>query len=126
MAEIHEHGPRLAQLEGQVGGLQVQMTNMQNGMTEQGHKLDRIMERMTSKEPTQWGWIASGLLLLGMLIALYTQPLHNTNVRQTEIIDKLVDTSLKQSRDVARLDERSLWMKAYMEATEEKRSPRKQ
>jgi cytochrome c-type biogenesis protein CcmH/NrfG len=69
------YGSRLAHLEGQVGGLTVQVSNLSQGMVEIGHKIDRIVDRIGSQGQVNWGWITAGVVALGAFITLYTQPL---------------------------------------------------
>lgn len=83
------YGSRLAHLEGQVGGLTVQVSNLSQGMVEIGHKIDRIVDRIGHKEPVNWGWIVTGVLALGGFILLYTQPLAEENTQQDAHIAKL-------------------------------------
>ena len=84
------YGSRLAHLEGQVGGLTVQVSNLSQGMVEIGHKIDRIVDRIGHKEPVNWGWIVTGVLALGGFILLYTQPLAQENIDQDDQISKLM------------------------------------
>lgn len=83
------YGSRLAHLEGQVGGLTVQVSNLSSGMVEIGHKIDRIVDRIGQKEPTNWGWITAAAVALGAFITLYTQPLSKENQAQDAAIAKL-------------------------------------
>lgn len=84
------YGNRLAHLEGQVGGLTAQVGNLSSSMVELGHKIDRIVDRIGQKEPTNWGWITAGVVALGAFITLYTQPLVQENQDQDEAIARLV------------------------------------
>ena len=83
------YGNRLAHLEGQVGGLTAQVSSLSSSMVELGHKIDRIVDRIGQKEPTNWGWIAAGVVSLGAFITLYTQPLVQENVDQDAAIAAL-------------------------------------
>ena len=115
MQEYHDYGPRLSTLEGQMSGMTVQMTGMMNNQAELAHKMDRIIEKMGDKPGVNWGWLVSGLIILGMVIALYTQPIQVTNVRQTQLIDNMYAMEFEHSAEIARLDERSMWMMQQLE-----------
>ena len=73
------YGNRLSHLEGQVGGITAQVTNLSGSLVELGHKIDRIVDKMGQKEQVNWGWITTGIVTLGAFIMLYTQPLAKEN-----------------------------------------------
>lgn len=83
------YGSRLAHLEGQVGGLTVQVSNLSQGMVEIGHKIDRIVDRIGTQGQVNWGWITAGVVALGAFITLYTQPLVQENQDQDTSIAAL-------------------------------------
>lgn len=83
------YGSRLAHLEGQVGGLTVQVSNLSSGMVEIGHKIDRIVDRIGTQGQVNWGWITAGVVALGAFITLYTQPLVQENQDQDTSIAAL-------------------------------------
>jgi cytochrome c-type biogenesis protein CcmH/NrfG len=85
------YGSRLAHLEGQVGGLTVQVSNLSQGMVEIGHKIDRIVDRIGSQGQVNWGWITAGVVALGAFITLYTQPLVQENEDQDRAIATLTE-----------------------------------
>lgn len=115
MQEYHDYGPRLSTLEGQMSGMTVQMTGMMNNQAELAHKMDRMIEKMGDKPGVNWGWMVSGLVILGMVIALYTTPIQVTNARQTQLIDQLNLLTYQHGQDIARLDERSKWQMQQLE-----------
>ena len=82
---MNEYGPRLSHLEGQVGGLSVQVQGLSAGMTELGHKLDRLFER-SGNQPVNWGWVTTAVVSLGAFIMLYTNPIKEDGQRREEMM----------------------------------------
>lgn len=91
MSMSDEYGTRLSHLEGQVGGLSVQISSVSNNMTELGHKIDRIVERISQKKETNWGWVLSAGLALGAFVLLYTSPLEKASLRQDAEVHRMQD-----------------------------------
>lgn len=84
---VNEYGPRLSHLEGQVGGLAVQVQGLSTSMVELGHKLDRLFERSGS-QPVNWGWVTTAVVSLGAFIMLYTNPIKEDGLRREEMVMK--------------------------------------
>ena len=94
-----EYGTRLSHLEGQVGGLSVQVQSVSANMTELGHKIDRIVEKLGTKKETNWGWVLSAGLALGAFVLLYTSPLEKANSRQDAAIYQLQQDQMLLFKD---------------------------
>ena len=93
------YGARLSHLEGQVGGLSVQVQSVSANMTELGHKIDRIVEKIGTKKEVNWGWVLSAGLALGAFVLLYTSPLEKANSRQDAAIYQLQQDQLLLFKD---------------------------
>jgi len=53
-------------------------------MREQGELIRQVAARQNERTPTNWGWLISAVLLLGIIIALYTNPID----RKVDLVHK--------------------------------------
>jgi len=100
-----EYDVRLTNLENHVNTLSIQMGSMQSSVMDQGKRIEKVLDLLTKEKPgMNWGWIAAGLGLLGMVITLYTQPIIQINARQTDRIDTLSEDLHHLTTEVVEID----------------------
>ena len=77
---------------------------------EQGEIIRQVAARQNERTPTNWGWLISAVLLLGIIIALYTNPID----RKVDLVHKEGQQNqaelMKLAVDAARKAETLRWL----------------